>query len=189
MDSDDDDFGPAPAADPSTGTDLVPSSGLDVIPSSGPDVATHQPKKKRRVLDHEDVFLAALPSSTQYEKSYMHRDIVSHIAVARATDFIVTGSIDGHVKLWKKMSTGIEFVKHFVAHTDSIRSLEVSPDGCKVVTSSADKMIKVFEVQSFDMINMIRTCEASETFTPGPCVWLMEGTSSLLSLSIHIYPT
>ena len=43
----------------------------------------------------------------------MHRDIVTHVAVARKTEFLLTGSVDGHVKFWKKMLTGIEFVKHF----------------------------------------------------------------------------
>jgi peptidylprolyl isomerase domain and WD repeat-containing protein 1 len=55
----------------------------------------------------------ALPNCEQYEKSYMHRDVVTHIAVAKQTEFIVTGSADGQVKFWKKMLTGIEFVKHF----------------------------------------------------------------------------
>ena len=32
------------------------------------------------------------------------------------TDFIVTGSQDGHVKFWKKQVEGVEFVKHFRAH-------------------------------------------------------------------------
>ncbi len=32
------------------------------------------------------------------------------------TDFIVTASSDGHVKFWKKLEDGIEFVKHFRAH-------------------------------------------------------------------------
>lgn len=51
-----------------------------------------------------------------YEKSYMHRDRVTHIVVARKTDFIITASVDGHVKFWKKLSDGIEFVKHYKAH-------------------------------------------------------------------------
>ena len=32
------------------------------------------------------------------------------------TDFIITASVDGHVKFWKKQEEGIEFVKHFRAH-------------------------------------------------------------------------
>lgn len=56
-----------------------------------------------------------LPNSECYEKSYMHRDVITHIVVTK-TDFIVTASVDGHVKFWKKMEEGIEFVKHFRSH-------------------------------------------------------------------------
>ena len=45
----------------------------------------------------------------------MHRDTLSHVAVTQ-TNYIVTGSVDGHVKFWKKQPEGIEFVKHFRAH-------------------------------------------------------------------------
>jgi peptidylprolyl isomerase domain and WD repeat-containing protein 1 len=34
----------------------------------------------------------------------------------RSTGFIITTSVDGHVKFWKKKDVGIEFVKHFKAH-------------------------------------------------------------------------
>ena len=69
-----------------------------------------------------------------YEKSYMHRDIITHTVCTRLagplacgrwwqaglvscrTDFIITASSDGHVKFWKKQEQGVEFVKHFRAH-------------------------------------------------------------------------
>ncbi len=56
-----------------------------------------------------------LPCAELYEKSFMHRDIVTHVATTK-TEFIITGSQDGHVKFWKKQPVGIEFVKHFRAH-------------------------------------------------------------------------
>ena len=59
------------------------------------------------------LFLDSLPSAEQYEQSFMHRDVVTHVAVAKQSDFIITGSVDGHVKFWKKMLVNIEFVKHF----------------------------------------------------------------------------
>lgn len=46
----------------------------------------------------------------------MHRKVVTHTAVAPITDFIITASVDGHVKFWKKLPKGIEFVKHFLSH-------------------------------------------------------------------------
>lgn len=67
------------------------------------------------VLEHEKLYLENLPDSECYEKSYMHRDAITHV-VCTKTDFVVTASIDGHVKFWKKTEDGIEFVKHFRAH-------------------------------------------------------------------------
>jgi peptidylprolyl isomerase domain and WD repeat-containing protein 1 len=45
----------------------------------------------------------------------MHRDIVSHVWMT-CTNYLITGSVDGHIKFWKKQPEGIEFVKHFRAH-------------------------------------------------------------------------
>jgi peptidylprolyl isomerase domain and WD repeat-containing protein 1 len=178
-DSDDDDFGPAPL------TAAVDAQQPEPDPSSSSD-KQQPPKKRRRLLDHEHLYVEALPDSSAYEKSYMHRDVVTHIAVAQATDFVVTGSVDGHVKLWKKMPAGLEFVKHFVAHIGRLHSLVVSPDGLKLCTSAADRMVKIFDVQSFDMANMILTEKAtqispSEGFVPGQLCWLVEGQSKIYS--------
>ena len=37
------------------------------------------------------MYTDALPSAELYEKSYMHRDRVTHIVVCPVTDYIVTG--------------------------------------------------------------------------------------------------
>lgn len=150
--SDDDDFGPMPA-------------------SESLEICIEEPaikKTKVRSLKFENIYLDNLPSAEQYEHSYMHRDVVTHIAVAKSTDFIITGSYDGHVKFWKKMAKDIEFVKHYHAHLGPITSLEITNDGQKLVTtSSEDSMIKFFDIQSFDMANMI-----SANYKPTNAVWL-----------------
>jgi len=141
-DDSDDDFGPKPVA---------------------------APAKKRRAykLKHEKLYLEALPKALMYEKSYMHRDTLTRICVTRNTDFIVTASLDGHLKFWKKLRGGIQFVKHFKAHLGPIVDLQASQDGSRVCTISSDKTLKVYEVMGFDMINMI-----SLGFEPTCCVWL-----------------
>ena len=58
-----------------------------------------------------------------YERSYMHRDVVTHAAVAAEVDFIITGSADGHVKFWKKRPQGVEFAKHFRAHVGPVEGM------------------------------------------------------------------
>ena len=47
-------------------------------------------KRRKAGLEFEDLYLNALPSAEMYEKSYMHREQITHIVVT-ATDFVVTG--------------------------------------------------------------------------------------------------
>jgi peptidylprolyl isomerase domain and WD repeat-containing protein 1 len=73
-----------------------------------------------QVLKHEASYLEGVPSASMYERSFMHRDTVTHVAVAASCDMLLTGSADGHLKFWKKRSSGVEFVKHFRAHKGPI---------------------------------------------------------------------
>ncbi|KAJ2391672.1 Peptidyl-prolyl cis-trans isomerase cyp15, partial [Coemansia sp. RSA 2559] len=103
-----------------------------------------------------------------YEKSYMHRDTVSHIAVTN-TGFVITMSTDGRVKFWKKRDKGIEFVKTFRAHLGPISAYAVSLDGHMFATTSEDKTVKIFDVINFDMIRIIDT-----DFVPGALCWIKD---------------
>lgn len=123
-DSSDDDFGPA-------------------LPS---EVA---PKKKRRKLPFEKVYVTALPTSPRYSKSLMHKEQLSFVTVTPLTDFLITSSVDGVVKFWKKVADGIEFVKEFRAHPGEIRSTTVSADGRSFATAGTDKTVKIFDVITF----------------------------------------
>lgn len=71
-------------------------------------------------------------------------------------DFIITTSVDGHLKFWKKTGTGIEFVKHYRAHLSNIVGISLSADHELLATISDDMALKVFDVTNFDMINMIK---------------------------------
>ena len=106
-DESDDDCGPMPATDAA---------------AVATDEGTVVSKKAKKILPFEKTYIDSLPSATMYERSFMHRDFVTHISVAKSTEFIVTGSCDGHVKFWKKMPDNIEFVKHFQAHLGNILS-------------------------------------------------------------------
>ncbi|XP_067678099.1 peptidylprolyl isomerase domain and WD repeat-containing protein 1-like [Haliotis asinina] len=146
--------------------------------------------KKQKVLEFEQVYMDNIPSAEYYEKSYMHRDVITHIAVTR-TDFIITGSCDGHVKFWKKSEeTGIEFVKHFRSHLGNIQDMSVSNNGELCCTVSDDKTGKVFDVVNFDMINMIKLgyvplC-SGWVYKPGDAISAL-AVSEKESNTIHIY--
>ncbi|KAI2537655.1 PPWD1 isoform 14 [Pan troglodytes] len=39
--------------------------------------------KKRKVLEFERVYLDNLPSASMYERSYMHRDVITHVVCTK----------------------------------------------------------------------------------------------------------
>lgn len=124
-------------------------------------------RKKHKKLPFEAAYLRNLPSAAMYERSFMHRAAVSHVLVAPETQFVITASVDGHVKFWKKMAKGIEFVKHYKAHLKEVHGLAVSADGLRLCSTSADRSIKFYDVLAFDMVNML-----SVAFTPAECGWI-----------------
>ena len=118
----------------------------------GPALPSAAPKKKRRKLPYEKLYVSALPASPRYSKSLMHKDQLSFVTMTPFTDFLITSSIDGVVKFWKKVAVGIESVKEFRAHTGEIKNVSVSQDGRSFATAGADKTIKIFDVITFGMI-------------------------------------
>ncbi|KAG8809640.1 hypothetical protein FRC19_005103 [Serendipita sp. 401] len=152
------------------------SSGDEMGPMPVPD--SQVVKKKRKVLPHEKIYLEHLPSSNQYHKSFMHRDIVNFVTVTK-TEFIITTSIDGHLKLWKKQEEGIEFVKQYHAHLVPIVGVSASADGAMFASVAEDGTCKVFDVVNFDMINMFQF-----DFTPASCCWVHQRGRAISLLAV-----
>ncbi len=117
----------------------------------GPQLPSAAPKKKRRVLPYEKLYISNLPTASRYSKSLMHQEQVAFVTMTPSTDFLITTSVDGVVKFWKKVMEGIEFVKEFRAHPGEIVSVSVSSDGRSFATAGVDKTIKLFDVITFGM--------------------------------------
>ena len=119
-----------------------------------------QPAAKRpRFLAHRDVYLAALPNKSAYEKSLMHRDLVFSIDIATSLDLVITTSVDGIVKFWRKSSVAphLTFIKQFRAHPGHICATSLSADEQVFVTvGQDDQTIKYFDVAGCDMINFVK---------------------------------
>ncbi|KAA0195539.1 hypothetical protein HAZT_HAZT003269 [Hyalella azteca] len=99
-------------------------------------------------MPHENLYLNNLPSAEYYEKSYMHRDVVTHVIVTK-TDFIITGSQDGFIKFWKKLEVGIEFVKVFRCHLCPLKCLVHNCNGSRAASMGEDGALKIFDVINF----------------------------------------
>ena len=67
------------------------------------------------------------------------------------TEFIATGSCDGHVKFWKKTEDSIEFVKHFRAHLGTIVDMVDNYNGTLLCSAATDEAIKIFDIINFGM--------------------------------------
>ena len=67
-----------------------------------------------------------MPNATSYERSYMHKESVSHILISSKHDYIFTASVDGYLKFWRKGVQGIEFVKTFRANMAAISQICIS---------------------------------------------------------------
>ncbi|MCJ1404608.1 hypothetical protein MMC11_007834 [Xylographa trunciseda] len=149
----------------------------------GPALPSSAPKKKRRKLPYEKLYISALPSSPRYSKSLMHKDQLSFVTMTPFTDFLITSSVDGVVKFWKKDAVGVEFVKEFKAHTGEIRSVSVSQDGRSFATAGTDKTVKIFDVITFDLLAMLELQS-----TPRSICWVHRRGASepLLAVSEEI---
>ncbi|CAE7178970.1 unnamed protein product, partial [Rhizoctonia solani] len=163
-DDDDDDIGPMPMPEGET-TGVV--------------------KKKRKVLPHERLFLDHLPSADRYSKSFMHRDVLNYVIMTK-TGYLITTSVDGHLKFWKKQDQGIEFVKHYRAHLSPIVTATASTDGTVVASLAEDGSVKVFDVINFDMISMLKL-----DYTPKTACWVHRRgqAQALLAISDEKSPT
>ena len=124
----------------------------------GPALPSSVPPKKRRKLPYEALYVDALPRGSRYSKSLMHKEQVASVTVAPPpSDFVITTSIDGIVKFWKKIAHGIEFAKEYRAHIGRVQSQSLSADGASFATTGneEDKTLKIFDVITFDLLSII----------------------------------
>lgn len=123
-------------------------------PSLDQFVSMGRPEKKRRKRIIRELALNSL-----YRNSYMHKDIVTDMCQLEST--LVTGAVDGEIKLWKMATADeesescLEFVKLFT--TDgAVRQFTVNArDKLMAAINDDSKCITIFDMISFDLINMI----------------------------------
>jgi peptidylprolyl isomerase domain and WD repeat-containing protein 1 len=170
-----------------------------------PPPGLDKPKKKRKVLEFQHVYLDDLPCATMYERSFMHQNTVTHVQWTKS-DFLLTASseascdtrnaclllledgalmcalllLQGHIKFWKKKSGEIEFIKRYAAHLGPVTSLAAAPDGAWLASiSSKDCVVNVFDVVNFDMVNRIQL-----DFSPSCIEWVHKNASSKPTLAV-----
>ena len=132
--------------------------------STKASIMDNKPKKRRLTKSTRD--LSEIPSSPHYQVSYLHKSILSHIAISSKHDFVLTASHDGTLKFWKRTASEnqcLEFIKSYLAHVGPILSLVTSFSGDIAATVGIDGCLKFYDVVSFDSMGMIR---AKDTLFP-----------------------
>jgi peptidylprolyl isomerase domain and WD repeat-containing protein 1 len=110
----------------------------------------------------------------------MHRDIVDQIHSSLETDFVMTTSLEGNIKFWKKNYIGIEFVKQLKAHQGKISGISVSKSGLYLATCSyKDESLKIFDISNFDMIYFMKL-----SFIPHHCEFITKVKDPNLVIAI-----
>ena len=94
----------------------------------------------------------------------MHKDTVNNIIVSSKVDMIITFSIDGHIKFWKKVFHLVEYIKNFKAHNGYITSASFSKNHELLCTAGVDKTLKLFDVLNCDLKSVIKL-----QFSPSAC--------------------
>lgn len=83
-----------------------------------------------------------------------HTNLINNLAIAPASDLLVSGSYDNTVNLWQ-ISTG-KLLRSQTGHTDKIWGLAISPDGKQVVSASRDKTVRVWDVKTGENLKTLQ---------------------------------
>ncbi|NWH54899.1 PPWD1 protein, partial [Fregata magnificens] len=113
------------------------------------------------VLEFEHVYLENLPCASMYERSYMHRDVITHVACTKS---IYLPAFPCPVMFCSQTTGGIGMLTFLIG---VIESIAVSSEGALFCSVGDDKAMKVFDVVNFDMINMLKL-----GYYPGQCEWV-----------------
>ena len=106
----------------------------------------------------------------------MHKEQLAFVTMTPLTDFLITTSMDGVVKFWKKVAVGIEFVKEFKTHAGEVRAVSVSADGRSFASAGADGTVGIFDVVTFGQSRF--WCESRED---------SNGDADRVQISWHCY--
>lgn len=97
----------------------------------------------------------------------MHRDTINNILTSSKQNLIVTSSVDGHIKFWKKVYCLVEFIKNFKAHSGLVMNMAFSKNQDLLASVGVDRTLKLFDVLNCDLRTVIKL-----TFSPLDCEFI-----------------
>ena len=109
----------------------------------------------------------------------MHKETINNVLASPKTDFIITFSVDGHIKFWKKVFHLIEFAKNFKAHSGLITGACLSKSHDLLCSIGLDKTLKIFDVLNCDLKMSIKL-----SFTPSSCEFIPQDGKNWETIAI-----
>lgn len=97
----------------------------------------------------------------------MHRDVINNILTSNKKNVIVTVSVDGHIKFWKKVFNLIQFIRNFKAHNGQITSTTFDKNHDLLASTGIDRTLKVFDIVNCDLRIVIKL-----NFSPYDCEFI-----------------
>lgn len=105
-----------------------------------------------------------------------HRECVTCIAKNTSSDFLLTGSADGEIRLWDVSAKS--YINKFVGHTKAIRGLSVTNTHDSFVSCSEDCTISIWKIPRF-----LSTTE--QVLEEHPPISTFTGNHSLFGVDHH----
>ncbi|PSB07241.1 hypothetical protein C7B76_28320, partial [filamentous cyanobacterium CCP2] len=104
-------------------------------------------------------------SQSTFDKCDFIQNFTAIFSTALSLDgnLLATGEYDGHVRLWRMADT--QPVLSLLAHENWVWAMNFSPDSTTLVTASADRTIKLWNVQTGQQLNVIQ--EATSVMSVG----------------------
>lgn len=94
------------------------------------------------------------------QRLHLHEREISALTFFNPLKYLITAAIDGSIKVWNSNDWFLQMV--FVGHTQSVTSLVVYPEGPAVMTTSKDKTIRVWNLDSCDEMDRAKVDETPD---------------------------
>jgi len=84
------------------------------------------------------------------------QDGINTIAIDPRGKFVAAGGLDKSIRIWSLGETGGTLLHSQIAHEDAILRLAWSPDGAELLSSSADRTVKLFRATDLSELQLFR---------------------------------